>query len=54
MTKEIVTGILVGLLAILIVVGIGSAIGFALSHEDAGPAPDPPAVAPASPSGVTE
>ncbi|MBA2664898.1 MAG: hypothetical protein H0U74_21600 [Bradymonadaceae bacterium] len=45
MTREIIQGIVIGLLAIVCVVSIGSFIGFQLSH---GPADAPAAEQPAT------
>jgi hypothetical protein len=45
MTREIITGIFAGLVAIIIMVSIGSFIGFATSH---GPEQGPAAPAPAA------
>lgn len=54
MTKEIITGMLGGLVAILIFVGIGSAIGFALSPGPEAPQDVPTAVEQLVPGAVDE
>lgn len=54
MTKEIITGMLAGSVAILIMVGIGSFIGFALSPGPEAPADAPTAVEQLVPGEVDE